>query len=38
LFGLRSVCPITPYLRAGDLVRLEIDGLGQAEQRFVAAP
>jgi 2-keto-4-pentenoate hydratase/2-oxohepta-3-ene-1,7-dioic acid hydratase in catechol pathway len=24
-----------PYLRAGDSVRLEIDGLGWAEQRFV---
>ncbi|HUN36575.1 MAG TPA: fumarylacetoacetate hydrolase family protein [Trebonia sp.] len=27
-----------PYLRAGDRVRLEIDGLGHAEQQFVAAP
>jgi 2-keto-4-pentenoate hydratase/2-oxohepta-3-ene-1,7-dioic acid hydratase in catechol pathway len=27
-----------PYLRAGDTVGLEIDGLGHAEQRFVAAP
>jgi 2-keto-4-pentenoate hydratase/2-oxohepta-3-ene-1,7-dioic acid hydratase in catechol pathway len=25
-------------LRAGDVTALEIDGLGQAEQRFVAAP
>jgi 2-keto-4-pentenoate hydratase/2-oxohepta-3-ene-1,7-dioic acid hydratase in catechol pathway len=30
--------PDHPYLRAGDTVRLEIDGLGCAEQRFVAAP
>jgi 2-keto-4-pentenoate hydratase/2-oxohepta-3-ene-1,7-dioic acid hydratase in catechol pathway len=27
-----------PYLRAGDVVELEIDGLGRARQRFVAAP
>jgi 2-keto-4-pentenoate hydratase/2-oxohepta-3-ene-1,7-dioic acid hydratase in catechol pathway len=26
-----------PYLRAGDVVELEIDGLGQARQRLVAA-
>lgn len=30
--------PDHPYLQAGDVVRLEIDGLGQAEQRFVAGP
>src|SRR5450756_2670297 len=29
--------PDHPYLRGGDRVHLEIDGLGQAEQRFVAA-
>jgi 2-keto-4-pentenoate hydratase/2-oxohepta-3-ene-1,7-dioic acid hydratase in catechol pathway len=27
-----------PFLRAGDVVELEIDGLGQARQQFVAAP
>jgi 2-keto-4-pentenoate hydratase/2-oxohepta-3-ene-1,7-dioic acid hydratase in catechol pathway len=27
-----------PYLRAGDVVSLEIDGLGHAEQRFIPAP
>ena len=27
-----------PYLRAGDEVRLEIDGLGWAQQRFIPAP
>jgi 2-keto-4-pentenoate hydratase/2-oxohepta-3-ene-1,7-dioic acid hydratase in catechol pathway len=27
-----------PYLRAGDVVELEIDGLGRARQQFVAAP
>ncbi len=27
-----------PYLRAGDVVDLEIDGLGHARQTFVAAP
>ena len=26
-----------PYLRAGDVVELEIDGLGHARQRLVAA-
>jgi 2-keto-4-pentenoate hydratase/2-oxohepta-3-ene-1,7-dioic acid hydratase in catechol pathway len=30
--------PDHPYLRAGDMVALEIDGLGRAEQRFVPAP
>lgn len=30
--------PDHPYLRAGDVVALEIDGLGRAEQRFVSAP
>jgi 2-keto-4-pentenoate hydratase/2-oxohepta-3-ene-1,7-dioic acid hydratase in catechol pathway len=29
--------PDTPYLRAGDQVRLSIDGLGTQHQRFVAA-
>jgi 2-keto-4-pentenoate hydratase/2-oxohepta-3-ene-1,7-dioic acid hydratase in catechol pathway len=29
--------PDHPYLRAGDVVRLEIDGLGHAQQRFVPA-
>lgn len=36
--GVALGLPDHPYLRAGDLVRLEIDGLGQAQQRFVAAP
>jgi len=36
--GVALGLPDHPYLRAGDRVRLEIDGLGQAEQRFVAAP
>ena len=27
-----------PYLRAGDVVELEIDGLGRARQQFVPAP
>jgi 2-keto-4-pentenoate hydratase/2-oxohepta-3-ene-1,7-dioic acid hydratase in catechol pathway len=36
--GVALGLPGHPYLRAGDVVRLEIDGLGQAEQRFVAAP
>jgi 2-keto-4-pentenoate hydratase/2-oxohepta-3-ene-1,7-dioic acid hydratase in catechol pathway len=27
-----------PYLREGDVVELEIDGLGRARQQFVAAP
>jgi 2-keto-4-pentenoate hydratase/2-oxohepta-3-ene-1,7-dioic acid hydratase in catechol pathway len=35
--GVALGLPDHPYLRDGDLVRLEIDGLGQAEQRFVAA-
>jgi 2-keto-4-pentenoate hydratase/2-oxohepta-3-ene-1,7-dioic acid hydratase in catechol pathway len=30
--------PDHPYLRAGDVVSLEIDGLGRAEQHFVPAP
>lgn len=30
--------PDHPYLRSGDRVELEIDGLGRAEQQFVAAP
>jgi 2-keto-4-pentenoate hydratase/2-oxohepta-3-ene-1,7-dioic acid hydratase in catechol pathway len=36
--GVALGLPDHPYLRAGDSVRLEIDGLGWAEQRFVAAP
>jgi 2-keto-4-pentenoate hydratase/2-oxohepta-3-ene-1,7-dioic acid hydratase in catechol pathway len=36
--GVALGLPDHPYLRAGDRVRLEIGGLGQAEQRFVAAP
>jgi 2-keto-4-pentenoate hydratase/2-oxohepta-3-ene-1,7-dioic acid hydratase in catechol pathway len=36
--GVALGLPDHPYLRAGDAVRLEIDGLGRAEQRFVAAP
>jgi 2-keto-4-pentenoate hydratase/2-oxohepta-3-ene-1,7-dioic acid hydratase in catechol pathway len=35
--GVALGLPDHPYLRNGDQVRLEIDGLGQAEQRFVAA-
>ena len=35
--GVALGLPDHPYLRAGDRVRLEIDGLGHAEQRFVAA-
>jgi 2-keto-4-pentenoate hydratase/2-oxohepta-3-ene-1,7-dioic acid hydratase in catechol pathway len=27
-----------PYLRPGDVVELEIDGLGRQRQRLVAAP
>jgi 2-keto-4-pentenoate hydratase/2-oxohepta-3-ene-1,7-dioic acid hydratase in catechol pathway len=36
--GVALGLPDHPYLRAGDSVRLEIDGLGRAEQDFVAAP
>jgi len=36
--GVALGLPDHPYLRAGDVARLEIDGLGWAEQRFVAAP
>jgi 2-keto-4-pentenoate hydratase/2-oxohepta-3-ene-1,7-dioic acid hydratase in catechol pathway len=36
--GVALGLPDHPYLRAGDTVRLEIDGLGSAEQRFTAAP
>jgi 2-keto-4-pentenoate hydratase/2-oxohepta-3-ene-1,7-dioic acid hydratase in catechol pathway len=36
--GVALGLPDHPYLRPGDRVRLEIDGLGQAEQSFVAAP
>jgi 2-keto-4-pentenoate hydratase/2-oxohepta-3-ene-1,7-dioic acid hydratase in catechol pathway len=35
--GVALGLPDHPYLRDGDLVQLEIDGLGRAEQRFVAA-
>jgi len=35
--GVALGLPDHPYLRDGDRVRLEIDGLGQAEQRFVTA-
>jgi len=35
--GVALGLPDHPYLRDGDRVQLEIDGLGQAEQRFVAA-
>jgi 2-keto-4-pentenoate hydratase/2-oxohepta-3-ene-1,7-dioic acid hydratase in catechol pathway len=35
--GVALGLPDHPYLRDGDQVRLEIDGLGQAEQRFVDA-
>jgi 2-keto-4-pentenoate hydratase/2-oxohepta-3-ene-1,7-dioic acid hydratase in catechol pathway len=35
--GVALRLPDHPYLRDGDRVRLEIDGLGHAEQRFVAA-
>jgi 2-keto-4-pentenoate hydratase/2-oxohepta-3-ene-1,7-dioic acid hydratase in catechol pathway len=35
--GVALGLPDHPYLRDGDRVRLEIDGLGYAEQRFVAA-
>ncbi|HTU72564.1 MAG TPA: fumarylacetoacetate hydrolase family protein [Trebonia sp.] len=36
--GVALGLPDHPYLRAGDTTRLEIDGLGHAEQQFVAAP
>jgi 2-keto-4-pentenoate hydratase/2-oxohepta-3-ene-1,7-dioic acid hydratase in catechol pathway len=36
--GVALGLPDHPYLRAGDTVRLEIDGLGQAGQHFVPAP
>jgi 2-keto-4-pentenoate hydratase/2-oxohepta-3-ene-1,7-dioic acid hydratase in catechol pathway len=35
--GVALGLPDHPYLRDGDRVELEIDGLGQAEQRFAAA-
>lgn len=35
--GVALGLPGHPYLRAGDQVRLEIDGLGHAQQRFVSA-
>jgi 2-keto-4-pentenoate hydratase/2-oxohepta-3-ene-1,7-dioic acid hydratase in catechol pathway len=36
--GVALGLPDHPYLRAGDRVRLEIDGLGWAEQCVTAAP
>jgi ABC-type sugar transport system substrate-binding protein len=36
--GVALGLPGHPYLRAGDEVRLEIDGLGWAQQRFIPAP
>jgi 2-keto-4-pentenoate hydratase/2-oxohepta-3-ene-1,7-dioic acid hydratase in catechol pathway len=36
--GVALGLPGHPYLRPGDEVELEIDGLGRAAQRFVAAP
>jgi 2-keto-4-pentenoate hydratase/2-oxohepta-3-ene-1,7-dioic acid hydratase in catechol pathway len=36
--GVALGLPDHPYLRAGDRVRLEIDGLGRAEQQFVTVP
>ncbi len=36
--GVALGLPDHPYLRAGDVVALEIDGLGRAEQRFTSAP
>lgn len=36
--GVALGLPNHPYLRTGDVVRLEVDGLGYAEQRFTAAP
>jgi 2-keto-4-pentenoate hydratase/2-oxohepta-3-ene-1,7-dioic acid hydratase in catechol pathway len=36
--GVALGLPDHPYLRAGDEVRLEIDGLGWAQQRFIPAP
>jgi 2-keto-4-pentenoate hydratase/2-oxohepta-3-ene-1,7-dioic acid hydratase in catechol pathway len=36
--GVALGLPDHPYLRDGDRVQLEIDGLGRAEQRFAAAP
>lgn len=35
--GVALGLPGTPYLRAGDVVALEIDGLGRSEQRMVQA-
>lgn len=36
--GVALGLPDHPYLRAGDVVSLEIDGLGHAEQHFIPAP
>jgi 2-keto-4-pentenoate hydratase/2-oxohepta-3-ene-1,7-dioic acid hydratase in catechol pathway len=35
--GVALGLPGNPYLRAGDEVSLEIDGLGSAKQRFIQA-
>ena len=35
--GVALGIPGNPYLRAGDVVELEIDGLGRARQRMVQA-
>jgi 2-keto-4-pentenoate hydratase/2-oxohepta-3-ene-1,7-dioic acid hydratase in catechol pathway len=35
--GVAMGMPGTPYLRRGDVVELEIDGLGRARQEFVSA-
>ena len=35
--GVALGLPGTPYLRAGDVVELEIDGLGSARQEMVQA-
>jgi 2-keto-4-pentenoate hydratase/2-oxohepta-3-ene-1,7-dioic acid hydratase in catechol pathway len=35
--GVALGLPGNPYLRAGDTVALEIDGLGRAEQKLVQA-
>ena len=35
--GVALGMPDTPYLRAGDVVELEIDGLGRARQTMVQA-
>lgn len=37
-YGVALELPDHPYLKAGDLVELGIQGLGQQRQLFVAAP